>query len=193
VQAYEIEPRRLSAPAESPEPAESAEPAPASDARLRRPSRRIALALAGGGALALAGAGYAAWSWRSSGGGSGPGPDTGPSPTARAANVPPDAAWRQETPEISLREAPQIVGSAVVLLTDDGTLALDARRGTRLWTSDTMDFGYAMTTDGKRLFTLQDLDYGGGLTVTRVDPKTGNPDAAVLRATRWDPFSTTLL
>ncbi|MFD8383029.1 PQQ-binding-like beta-propeller repeat protein [Streptomyces sp. NPDC059679] len=189
VQAYEIAPRRLAAPAEPPEPAG---PAPASDARLRRPSRRTALALAGGGALALAGAGYAAWSWRW-GGGSGPGPDAGPSPTARAANVPPDAAWRRETPEISLREAPQIVGSAVVLLTDDGTLALEARRGTRLWTSDTMDAGYAMTTDGKRLFTLQDMEYGGGLTVTRVDPKTGNPGAAVLRATRWEPFSTTLL
>ncbi|MGY0056304.1 protein kinase domain-containing protein [Streptomyces sp. LZ34] len=184
VQAYEIAPRRLPAPAEAPEPA------PASGAR--RPSRRTALALAGGGALALAGAGYAAWSWRSRGG-SGSGPDTGPSSTARAANVPPDAAWRRETPEISVLEAPQIVGSAVVMLTDDGALALDAKRGTRLWTSDAMDAGYAMTTDGRRLFALQDRYYGDALAVTRVDPKTGNPDAAVLRATRWEPSSTTLL
>ncbi|MES4905827.1 MULTISPECIES: PQQ-binding-like beta-propeller repeat protein [unclassified Streptomyces] len=188
VGAYEIAPPRLPAPAEAPEPAPDSDARPSS----RRPSRRTALALAGGGALALAGAGYGVWAWRSSGG-SGPGPDTGPSPTARAANVPPDAAWRRETPEISLREAPQIVGSAVTLLTDDGTLALDARRGTRLWTSDAMDAGYAMTTDGKSLFALQDRHYGGALTVTRVDPKTGDPGSAVVRATRWEPYSTTLL
>lgn len=182
-EVWELSPHRLPAPDDGHDGTE----APSSPST----SRRKLLTLSGAGAAALVGAGYGVRAWTSKDSSS---RDTAGSSgeSARPANVPPELSWKQDVAGIQDVSAPRTVGNVAAVFTEQGLVGLNAKTGKKLWTVGPDAYGYAFTTDGKRLWTLPNT-VATDLEIADIDLRTGNFGTTRIRSADLDGSTVVLL